>query len=337
MANKPSAVLWPQMAGVTFTYMITPLVASLIAVAGETVFNQPIGSPLDALSYKLDQESYHNPATRAGVFFIGLSFAVVTLGVNVSANSLSTGSDLMALCPRYINIRRGQIVALIIGAVYNPWIVLNSSSNFTTYISSFAVFLSSCAGIQVADYYFVSRGAVHVPSLYHRTLANGTPSRYQYCAGISLRAYAAYFAGVAVNLPGYVGECRGGNFVSRGIQNEFTIAYLVGFGVSFTLYLLLHAPLFWSHYQAGASLGWYEPLSGTWEAHDWDAPLHTIVSDPGVGTEELPAAGPGNGVLVPTITAPGSTYPEHASGVSTKDEDVNQKEKARPHVETLLY
>jgi len=52
---------------------------------------------------------------RAAAFFTSFVFALSTLGTNVSANSLSAGNDMTALCPRYINIRRGQVICALLG------------------------------------------------------------------------------------------------------------------------------------------------------------------------------------------------------------------------------
>jgi hypothetical protein len=41
---------------------------------------------------------------------------IVTLGINISANSISAANDLMSFCPKYINIRRGQLLAAVIGS-----------------------------------------------------------------------------------------------------------------------------------------------------------------------------------------------------------------------------
>jgi NCS1 family nucleobase:cation symporter-1 len=58
----------------------------------------------------------------------------VTLGINISANSISAANDLTAFAPRYINIRRGQILAAIIGSwAFVP--VSNSACTFVAIIS----------------------------------------------------------------------------------------------------------------------------------------------------------------------------------------------------------
>ncbi len=53
---------------------------------------------------------------------------LASLGTNISANSLSAGNDLTALLPRYINIRRGQVICAVIGGwVMCPWEILATS------------------------------------------------------------------------------------------------------------------------------------------------------------------------------------------------------------------
>lgn len=62
---------------------------------------------------------------RAAAFFASFSFMLATLGTNISANSLSAGNDLAALWPKYINIRRGQIICAFVGGwCLCPWEIL---------------------------------------------------------------------------------------------------------------------------------------------------------------------------------------------------------------------
>ena len=53
---------------------------------------------------------------RAAAAFGAIGLIIVTLGINISANSISAANDLMAFCPKYINIRRGQLLAAFIGS-----------------------------------------------------------------------------------------------------------------------------------------------------------------------------------------------------------------------------
>ena len=53
---------------------------------------------------------------RAAAAFGAIGLIIVTLGINISANSISAANDLMSFCPNYINIRRGQLLAAVIGS-----------------------------------------------------------------------------------------------------------------------------------------------------------------------------------------------------------------------------
>lgn len=140
-------------------------------------------------------------ATRFGVFIIAASFALAQLGTNIAANSISAGTDLTALLPRWISIRRGSYLCAIVGLAMCPWHLLSSSNNFTTYLSAYSVFLSSIAGVMCADYYLVRKGYLQTKNLYsaHRK------GPYFFHGGVSWRGYAAYLAGILPNVVGFVG------------------------------------------------------------------------------------------------------------------------------------
>jgi NCS1 family nucleobase:cation symporter-1 len=53
---------------------------------------------------------------RAAAAFSAIGLIIVTLGINISANSISAANDLMSFYPKYINIRRGQLLAAVIGS-----------------------------------------------------------------------------------------------------------------------------------------------------------------------------------------------------------------------------
>lgn len=70
-------------------------------------------NPIKIIELWLESGSH---AARASAAFAAIGLIIVTLGINISANSISAANDLMAFCPKYINIRRGQILAAIIGS-----------------------------------------------------------------------------------------------------------------------------------------------------------------------------------------------------------------------------
>ena len=66
--------------------------------------------------------------------------------------------------------------------------------------SVLTVSLSAIGGVMLCDYYLIRRGHFRVYDLYKAE--KGT--WYYYTAGINWRAYVAYFAGIAINMPGFL-------------------------------------------------------------------------------------------------------------------------------------
>jgi NCS1 family nucleobase:cation symporter-1 len=134
-----------------------------VTSAGITLYGQVLWDPLKLI------DRWDN---RAAAFFASFAFALGTLGTNVSANSLSAGNDMTALCPRYINIRRGQVICAILGGwALCPWEILarcvaeisdhfqwqrphsllRSATGFLSFMSGYTVFLGPITGIMVTD------------------------------------------------------------------------------------------------------------------------------------------------------------------------------------------
>lgn len=291
MATSVKATQWSQMIAMPTTFMITSLIGVIISSASESIYGKKYWNPLDVMGAKLDKEP-HNPKARTGVFFIAFMFIIVQIGTNIAANSLSAGSDLTALVSRYINIRRGSVVCWIVGFAYCPWVIMNSSSNFQTYLSSFSVFLSSVAGVMVADYYIVVRGYIRVPALYKLHISSPScsfaptnshsdgmmhvvRSPYLYGRlGCNWRAYAAYLVGLAVNMPGFVQVCGSNRpnplIQSQGLSDFYQLAYPVGFFVSGLAYVLINQvrPAMYA-VPLQQRKEWREPESRSWEMPDW--------------------------------------------------------------------
>lgn len=170
---------------------------------------------------------------RAGVFFIGAAFCLAQLGTNIAANSVSAGTDMTALLPRYLNIRRGGYICAIVGLVMCPWKLLSSANNFTTYLSAYSVFLSSIAGVMICDYYWVRKGYLEIKELYSARKA----SPYYFTMGFHVKGYLAYIAGIMINIVGFVGAI--GKPVPIGATYIYNLNFFCGFLVSSGTYYLL--------------------------------------------------------------------------------------------------
>ena len=200
-AKRPRNAFWSQLFTIPCGFALTSIIGIITASSSTVIFNgQTIWSPLDLLKLFLEEEGV-SFAARFGVFVIAAAFALAQLGTNIAANSVSAGTDLTALVPRYLNIRGGSYICATVGILICPWFLLKSSNNFTTYLSAYSVFLSSIAGVIISDFYLVRKKYLQTRDLY--SAQKGGP--YFYTWGVHWRGYAAYIAGILINVVGFAG------------------------------------------------------------------------------------------------------------------------------------
>lgn len=240
-ADKPSFSIKyvVQTVSIPVCFSLTSLIGILVSSASTVLYGETMWSPLDVLGRFLDNYSSGN---RAGVFFISLAFSIAQLGTNISANSLSFGTDVTALLPQYLNIRRGSYLCALLALVVQPWNLLSSSSKFTTYLSAYSVFLSSIVGVICCDYYYVRRGFLKLTHLYSVTAPEDTTQRSYYMynkIGLNWRALIAYLCGILPNIVGFVGATTGEDKVPDGAMKVYRINFFMGFFSSGLVYAVL--------------------------------------------------------------------------------------------------
>ena len=97
-------------------FTLASFVGIAVTSAGVTLYGQVLWDPLKLIDH------WDN---RPCAFFTSLTFVLSTLAANISANSLDAGNELAAMYPRYINIRRGQVICAVLGGwALCPWKIL---------------------------------------------------------------------------------------------------------------------------------------------------------------------------------------------------------------------
>ncbi|PSN66086.1 hypothetical protein BS50DRAFT_406455 [Corynespora cassiicola Philippines] len=229
-ARKPRDALWSQLFTIPLGFAVTSFIGIIVSSSSTVIFGQAIWNPLDLLEQFLEEGG---SAQRFGVFVISAAFTLAQLGTNIAANSVSAGTDMTALAPRWISIRRGGYICALVGLVMCPWNLLKTTNSFTTYLSAYSVFLSSIAGVMVCDYYWVRRGYLQVKDLY----SGKSTGPYYFTWGISLRAYAAYIAGILINVVGFAGAI--GRDVPVGAKRIYDLNFFAGFIIAGGVYKIL--------------------------------------------------------------------------------------------------
>jgi len=232
-AAKPKDALWSQLFTIPIGFAVTSFIGIIVSSSSVLIYpeeKKPIWDPLDLLERYIDDGG---SGQRFGVFVIALAFALAQLGTNIAANSVSAGTDMTALFPRYLNIRRGGYICAAVGIAMCPWTLLTSANQFTTYLSAYSVFLSSIAGVMCTDYYVVRKGYLEIRELYDARKSGP----YYYSFGVHWRAYVAYISGILINVVGFAGAI--GRDVPIGATYVYNVNFFCGFGVAGVIYWAL--------------------------------------------------------------------------------------------------
>lgn len=228
-AIKPRDAFWSQLITIPVGFAVTSFIGIIVSSSSSIIYGgDPIWDPLTLLEKFIDDGG---SGQRFGVFVIAAAFSLAQLGTNIAANSVSAGTDMTALLPRYLNIRRGGYICAAIGLAMCPYNLLTSNNKFTTYLSAYSVFLSSIAGVMCSDYYLVRRGYLEVKELY-----DGRKSGpYYFTMGFNWRAYAAYIGGIIINVVGFA-DAVGTTGVPIGAVYVYNVNFFGGFIVSSGMY-----------------------------------------------------------------------------------------------------
>ncbi|KAI9730748.1 MAG: hypothetical protein M1834_005717 [Cirrosporium novae-zelandiae] len=215
-------LLYVPMLPIVFTFIAFIGIAA--SSAGAARYDQGFQwDPMDLIS---------NWTNRSCRFFVAFAFAIATLGVNISANSLSAANDLTALFPRYVNIRRGQLLCALFCWCLVPWKILASAGNFLNFMSAYSVFLGPIAAIMVMDFWVVHKRKYNTLALYQ------PDEIYRYWHGINWRAIVAFLVGVAPNLPGLINSVNSSISVGVGVH-PYQFGWLLGFFSTALVYTVL--------------------------------------------------------------------------------------------------
>ncbi|KAL6942896.1 hypothetical protein ACO0RG_001862 [Hanseniaspora osmophila] len=232
--KTPRSSVYSQLFILPVMYAIIAIIGIITTASAYTVYKVNYWSPLDILTRFLDHQTKGN---KGGVFVIALAFCIAQLGTNIASNSISAGTDMTALLPKFINIRRGSYICAVISLAICPWNLMTSSSRFTTVLAAYATFLSSIAGVVSSDYFLVRKGYVRLLHCY----TNKPGSLYMYGKyGTNWRAVVAYILALGLNFPGFIAEVSTAEVkVNENGRKIFYLNYYVGYLASFLFYFVL--------------------------------------------------------------------------------------------------
>ncbi|CAN0926232.1 Purine-uracil permease NCS1 [Linum grandiflorum] len=195
-----------------------------LAVTSSTkvIFGRVISNPIELL------EQIGGVWTMV-LAIVGISLATVT--TNIAANVVAPANALVNLSPSLFTFRRGALLTALLGILFQPWRLLQSSESFVyTWLVGYSALMGPIGGILLADYYLIRRTKLNVPDLYTLSPAG----EYFYTGGYNLAAIGALTVGILPVIPGFlqkVGIIQETNRIFVGIYNNawFFSFFLAGF------------------------------------------------------------------------------------------------------------
>lgn len=218
--------------GIFFTEII-PLAGLISASCSLELYGESYWLPTDICLQWL-QDNY-SPRMRCACFFLGLSFLSSELSLNLLSNGFAGGMDLAGVCPRYINIVRGSIITALLSWCVQPWTFYNTSSTFSTVMSSFGVIVTPIIGIIVSDFTLVRRNRLRINDLY-TTSKDGD---FYFTKGVNWRAIVVFFAAVVPGLPGMASASNPDIKLKTDIANYFYGSVVFSFFCPLILYYII--------------------------------------------------------------------------------------------------
>ncbi|KAH0265858.1 hypothetical protein KCU91_g11167, partial [Aureobasidium melanogenum] len=186
----------------------------------------------DLLDVILDH--HFSAGARTGIFFIALVFFFGVFVTNIGANSLPFGADMTGLIPKFLTIRRGQILCAILGVVVQPWQLMANASAFLSFLGSYNIFMAPLCAIIIVDYFIIRKGNLHMRSCF----SGSKSGLYWYWSGVNIVGVTAWLLGTTMGIPGLIGQYQP-EIISLAAKNMYRLGYILTFTTAATVYYVL--------------------------------------------------------------------------------------------------
>lgn len=166
-------------------------------------------------------------------------FELTFPALNLATNALPFGSDVSALFPRWMTIRRGQVLSAFLGVCIVPWKLLNSATAFITFVSGYGYWLAPIAACLSTDYFIIKKGNIKLHDLW----VGDSSSRFWFYRGWNFRAVFATVAALLPCMPAFLATLSPTRLglslqTQRMFYISFTLSYVIGGVLYYLMYLL---------------------------------------------------------------------------------------------------
>jgi len=150
---------------------------------------------------------------------------MTTISTNATSNIIPAAYQLSALLPKWINYRRGVVIASVLSVVIMPWKMMENEGSIFLFLNAIGAILGPVAGVMIVHFYFVSRCHIDIDKLYFDLYDKDIKIQR-----INVSAYIATIIGVVISLLGFL--------PAFAVIADFS--WFIGFMISSAIYIVLH-------------------------------------------------------------------------------------------------
>ncbi|MFU0663088.1 allantoin permease [Gardnerella vaginalis] len=216
-AKSTVAQVKGQVASFLLSYALFAFTSVVILVGGSLFYHETITDVLVIIN-KWD----NLPAIAVATGLLLLT----TVCTNATGNIVPAAYQLTALAPRFVNYKRGVIIAAIVSTLLMPWKFM---ANITGFLNIIGMLLGPIAGVLLADYYIVKHCKIDLDQLYYNTKDSDLVKESAY-SGTNLKSYISTILALLLALSG--------QFIPA-FASLTKISWIVGFAAGFVLQVLL--------------------------------------------------------------------------------------------------
>jgi len=216
-----------QALGLPTTMALYAFIGVAVTSATVVIFGEALWNPVDVLT------RFDSPTVLITAM---ISLCIATLATNIAANVVSPANDFAHLAPRWISFRTGGFITGIVGVLIMPWRLVEDPNGYIfTWLIAYSALLGPIGGILIADYFVWRRCKLDLAGLY------APQGDYRFTNGFSMVAMIALIVGALPSLPGFLVQVNilSSERVPPFLAGLYHYAWFIGFGLAFTIYLVL--------------------------------------------------------------------------------------------------
>jgi nucleobase:cation symporter-1, NCS1 family len=186
-APTRKAVIVANFFGLPVNFTAFSIVSVVVTAGTVTLFGKAIFDPVEIVA--------RFPNT-AFLILGAVLFIVATIGINIVANFVSPAYDIANVAPKYIDFKRGGLIAAVVSVVVMPWRIFASPVAVNYFLGGLGALLGPLFGIIFTDYFLVRHQQVDVAALFQE----GKDRPYWYTGGFNPRALVAFVPAASISI-----------------------------------------------------------------------------------------------------------------------------------------